>query len=247
MDLFSFFSRSPEKQIARARKKVKEPHGDPAVRMSAAQRLLEMKSPEALLALLDRFTINVSPSSRDEQEKLETLSWIVKTGDEAIEPLIKFLKQERQIYWPVRALRKILSEDEFSQKIGQVLRFHWEHPPASSDPKSQLIRLLEDVQSPQLLENVKPFLEDEADDTRLASLDYLFSYPEEETRQAIFQCYLDSVDRPRVRGYILGVISERQWSVRGFRPKIEESLPTGYTISRDGKIKSVGQIHTQRE
>ena len=36
MDLFSFLSRSPEKQVARLRKKVKEPHGDSSVRMSAA-------------------------------------------------------------------------------------------------------------------------------------------------------------------------------------------------------------------
>ena len=95
MELFSLFRSSPEKQIERARKKVREPHGDPATRMNAAHRLGEMGTPEALLALLDRFTINVSPSGQDEQEKEEVLSWIVQMGKKAVPPLVQFLKREK--------------------------------------------------------------------------------------------------------------------------------------------------------
>lgn len=238
MDLFSLFRSSPERQIERARKKVREPHGDPATRMNAAQRLGEMGTPEALLALLDRFTINVAPSGQDEQEKEEVLSWIVQMGEKAVPPLVQFLKRERQVYWAARALRETVKEEEFAEKINGVLRDHWENPPASSDPTAQLIRLL-GVRSPQLAATVALFLGDEADDIRLAALDYLFDQSEEPARELSLECYLDSEDRPRVRNHILERFAEEGWSVKGFRPKIEDTLPEGYKLTRDGKVKTV--------
>ena len=105
------------------------------------------------MALLDRFTINVSPSGQDEQEKEEVLSWIVQMGEKAVSPLVQFLKRERQVYWAVRALRETVNEEEFAEKINGVLQDHWENPPASSDPTAQLIRLL-GVRSPQLMDTV---------------------------------------------------------------------------------------------
>lgn len=239
MDLFSLFRSSPEKQIEKMRKKVREPHGDPATRMNGAHRLAEMGTPEALLALLDRFTINVSPSSQDEQEKEEVLSWIIQMGEKAVPPLVQFLKRERQVYWAMRALRETLEEEEFSEKINGVLKDHWENPPASSDPTAQLIRLLE-VESSQLVDTVTLFLGDEADDVRLAALDYLFDRSEDRSRESALECYLDSEDRPRVRNHILERFAQEGWSVKGFRPKVEETLPEGYALTRDGKVRMVG-------
>ena len=159
MDLFSLFRSSPGKQIERFRKKVREPHGDPATRMNAALRLREMGTAESFLALLDRFTINVSPSNQDEKEKEEILSWIIQMGEEAIDPLLRFLKRERQIYWAVKALRESVSEQKFAEKMIEVLMDHWKSPPASSDPTTQLIRLLEGVRTPELVSTTQLFLE----------------------------------------------------------------------------------------
>ena len=241
MDLFSLFGSSPEKQIERSRKKVKEPHGDPATRMNAALRLREMGTPESILALLDRFTIDVSPSGQDEEEKEEVLSWISQMGEEAVEPLVRFLKRERQLYWPVKALRESIPGQAFAEKMNEVLMDHWENPPASSDPTAQLIRLLEGVRTPELVSTIGLFLEDQADDVRLAALDYLFTQDGDEIRETILECYLDSQERPRVQGHILNGFVEHGWSVKGFRAKVEETLPDGYNLTRDGLVKPVGK------
>jgi len=134
-----------------------------------------------------------------------------------------------------------VTEEEFAEKMSEILRDHWDSPPASSDPTAQLIRLLE-VQSSQLVDTVRLFLGDEADDVRLAALDYLLDRSEEQARQEALECYLDSEDRPRVRSHILELFAEKGWRVRGFRPKIEDTLPEGYTLTRDGRIKKVGSI-----
>ena len=241
MDILSIFRTSPEKQIRKARKRVKEPHGDAAVRINAARRLWEIGTPESILALLDRFTITSSPLVHDEEEKEDVLAWIVELGPMGVPPLKTFLKHERQVYWPVRALREILSEEELTASINEILRYHWEYPPASSEPKAQLIRLLDELHSPELLQTMRLFLEDEDDDVCLGTLDYLFSQSEEEVREAILQCYLDSEDRPRVRAGILERLAEAGWRVRGHRSQVEESLPEGYTLTRDGTVKTMGR------
>lgn len=239
MDLFSRFSRSPAKQIERLRKKVREPHGDPANRINAAIRLHEMGTQEAYLALLDRFKIYVSPSRQDEEEKDELLDRIAATGTEIVPALIQFLKRERQTYWPVEALRRILSDEELQEKLVELLEHHWESPPASSDPIAQLVRSLGELRSARLLEVVRRFLDSEDDDVLLAVLEYLFAGVEEVERDRVIECYLSVPDRPRVRTYILDRMAEKRWSVRGHKPKVEESLPEGFGLTREGVLKKI--------
>jgi len=241
MDLISFFRPSPERQIERLRKKVKEPHGDPSTRINAAHRLLEMGTEPAIFALLDRFKISASPSRQDDEEKEEVLGWIVGLGDTAVPPIVRFLKRERQVYWPFRALQSILPTDQIAKVGEELLQYHWENPPASPDPTAQLVRLMEGLHTPSLKTTIENYLEHEDDDVRLAALDYFFKRPEDEAREPVLKCYLDSEDRPRIRAHILDRLIDLGWSVRGFRPKIEETLPEGYFLTRDGTVKAISR------
>jgi HEAT repeat protein len=240
MDILALFRRSPEKQIQRLRKKVKEPHGDASVRENAARRLFEMGTTPAIRALLDRYTINVSPSSQDEREKSDVYSWLVQLGSDAVPPIMDYLKNERFVYWPFRALRGILEGSELIEEVQKLLRFHWEHPPASAYPKAQIIRSLEDLHSPELEETVRLFLDDEDDDVRLEAIEYLMRRPEEDSRKWILETYLKSEDRPRIQNQILDRLVEKGWTVRGYRPAVEASLPEAFTLTREGRVRRVG-------
>ncbi len=240
MDLLSFFRPSPQQQIERLRKKVKEPHGDPANRINAARKLRDMGTEESILALLDRFSIAASPSRQDEEEKEEVLSWLIQLGDRAVPSVVRFLKRQRQVYWPFRALHSYLSSEQLAEKIEEILKYQWENPPASSDPTAQLIRLADSLHSPALRKTIELFLEHEDDDVLLAALDYLFKLDDEESRNLILECYLASLERPRIKAQVLDRLSELGWSVRGYRPKVEETLPEGYFLTRDGALKKIG-------
>ncbi len=241
MDFLSIFRVSPERQIAKARKRVKEPHGDASVRIGAAQKLHEMGTSEALRALLDRFQIAVSPSVQDEQEKEQVLAWVVVHGKTAVQPLIQFLKTERQVYWPLRALREILTREELISRLEELLRHHWENPPASPEPQAQMIRSLGELHSPGLEGIVRLHLEERDDDIRLSSLDYLLELPEQDAREAILECFLHSEDRPRIRAHLLEQLEKNGWKVKGYRRKIEDSLPEEYALTRDGQIRRIGR------
>jgi HEAT repeat protein len=241
MNLLSLLRPSLSQQIARLRKKVKEPHGDPATRINAGRRLIEIGNEEALLALLERFTISASPSRQDDEEKDEFLRWVVAKGEHAVPALVRFLKRERQVYWPFRALRSILPPDRLAETVEQLLRYHWENPPADPDPTAQIIRSAEGLHTETLEKTIALFLANEDDDTCLAAVDYLFKRNEEEAREKILQTYLDAEERPRIRAHILERLAESGWSVRGFRPRIEETLPDGYVLTRDGTVKLMGR------
>lgn len=241
MDILSLFRSSPERQIEKLRKKVKEPHGDASVRINAAQRLFEMGTDASLVALLDRFTISVSPSIQDEQEKEEVCSWLVRKGHASIPAIITFLKNQRAVYWPAKALREILGDADFAERVAQILDFHWENPPASAYPKAEIIRSAREVSSPELLRAVKNFLQDDDDDVRLAAVEFLMDHDDDEIRMAILDCYAEAEDRPRIRVQILEHFAVKEWSVRGQRPIVEESLPEGFSLTRDGKVKKVGR------
>jgi hypothetical protein len=199
-----------------------------------------MGTASAIRALLDRYTINVSPSSQDEREKTEVCSWLVRMGPEAVPPIIDYLKNERSVYWPIRALRGILEGKELIEEVQKLLQFHWENPPASAFPKAQILRSLEGLYSPELEETVRLFLEDEDDDVRLGAIEYLLERPEEEARKWILETYLNSEDRPRIQNQILEHLLDKGWTVRGYRPAVEASLPDAFTLTRDGRVKRVG-------
>ena len=105
----------------------------------------------------------------------------------------------------------------------------------------RLVRFMEGIYTPSLKKIVENYLEHEDDDVRLAALDYFFKRPEEEAREPVLKCYLDSDDRPRIRAHILDRLIDLGWSVRGFRPKIEEALPEGYFLTRDGTVKAISR------
>ena len=241
MDFLSIFRASPERQIAKARKRVKEPHGDASVRIGAAQKLYEMGTSEALRALLDRFQIAVSPLVQDEQEKEQVLAWVVVHGETTVPPLMQFLKTERQVYWPLRALREILTREELISRLEELLRHHWENPPASPEPQAQMIRSLGELHSPGLEEIVRLHLEERDDDIRLSALDYLLALPEQDVREAILGCFLHSEDRPRIRAHLLEQLEKNGWKVKGYRRKIEDALPETYALTRDGQIRRIGR------
>ncbi|HSR51403.1 MAG TPA: hypothetical protein VLV83_11285 [Acidobacteriota bacterium] len=238
--LTSLFDRSPEKQVERLRKKAREPHGEAANRINAVQRLLEMGTPLSYKGALDRFKISVSPGTQDEQEKEQLLGWIEQIGDDMVEPLMNFLRTERQVYFPLEGLRRILPEEEYRAKLVDWLHYQWKNPPSSSDPIAQVLKAVNNVErSPELDEAVELYLEDDDDDVLLAAMDYYFAHDDQSRREKILEAYLECADRPRVRAWVLERLAETEWTVKGYRPAVEETLPDDYKLTREGVLKKL--------
>jgi HEAT repeat protein len=83
---------------------------------------------------------------------------------------------------------------------------------------------------------LKQFLRDDDDDVRIAAVEAIAEVGED-MREALLEACLESCDRPRIRIKICEVFADRDWPVKGYRPKVEQALPEGFHVTAKGLIR----------
>ena len=238
--LDSLFSRNAGPSAFRLRRALKhatETHGDPATRVAALDRLAGWGTPEAIAALLRRFTIQVPQGSMDLEEKQYTVRLLAQMGKPAVEPILRYLHSQGEVTWPVRALREILPPEEFHAALKNVLDRLGSGYTRWPEAKTVFIAHLPDEAFPMMRETVLRILEDENDDVCIAAADYLARNGDDEVREHLIEAFLNSESRPRVRGRILDHFCDREWPVKGYRKKVEEAIPEPFYLTSRGTVK----------
>jgi HEAT repeat protein len=238
--MFDFLKRNQApsaKQIDKVVKRLTEPQGEDAPRIEAAEKLAEWGTPDALYGLLKRFTISSKVMEHDVEQKRMVVRMLVEKGQDAVEPILRFLGTHHNVEWPVRALSQILTREELVPKLVQAL----EKVAAASaftppEHKSDLIRAMRGHVSPEIAEVLRQFLSDDDDDVRIAAIDAIAEVGES-MREALLEAFLEAGDRPRIRIKIAETFADHEWPVKGYRPKIEETLPEGFHLTAKGLIR----------
>ena len=235
--LFSTQPDPSERQIQRALKQVIQMHGEAATRVAAMERLASWRTPEAATALLRRFTVQTPQASMDLEEKQYAVRLLVEMGKSAVQPILNYLNAEPDVTYPVRALRDILSPDEFHKCLMDILASLSTGYTRWPEAKAVFIAHLSDEAFPQVAETVFRSLEDEDDDVCIAAIDYLARNGDETIREKLIQAFLEAESRPRVRGRILDHFCEKEWPVKGYRKKMEEAIALPFYLTSKGTVK----------
>jgi len=237
--MFDFLKRNQPspKQIDKLVKRLTEPGGEDGPRIEAAEKLSEWGTAEALYALLKRFTISSKVITGDIEEKRMVVRMLVEKGKKAVDPILRFLGDHHQVEWPVQALSEILPREELVPKLVDIL----EKVAASSEftppeHKSDLIRAMRGHVSPEIATVLRRFLSDDDDDVRIAAIEAI-SEVGEEVREPLLEAFLEADDRPRIRIKIAEMFADHEWPVRGYRPRIEETLPEGFHLTSKGVVR----------
>jgi len=236
-NLFSGKSGPSDHQIRRAIKQATQPHGDASTRLSAMERLSNWRTTESAAALLRRFTIQVPQASMDQDEKQYAVRLLVQMGTVAVEPIIRFLKTEPEVTWPVRALRDILPPEEFRSRLKDLLAEMANVYTRWPEAKVVIIQHLSHEGFSSLRPIVLQYLQDEDDDVCIAAVDYIARNGDEEIREKLLETFLSYESRPRVRGRILDILCELEWPVKGYRKKVEEAIAEPFYLTSKGTIK----------
>src|SRR5580700_4777688 len=77
-------------------------------RQEAIQALAEMATPDAVEALLKRFTFHMDPSITDQEEKDSAFRGILRAGPDAIEPVRAFAGKAESLAWPMKIMKELL-------------------------------------------------------------------------------------------------------------------------------------------
>jgi HEAT repeat protein len=242
MALFGLFgSKDDPAAIKRLVTKVTQKFGPPEDRQAAAERLFELKTPDALTGLLQRFTVRVDPTIVDDEQKQYVCDAMVEAGQVAVEPLKKFIvHQDSPPTWALKALEQIVPAEDTVTTILEALERIGPKYTRDPDKKITLLRHLEPSEDARIPARILPFLEDPSEDVRIATLAVLQLRPDESAREPVINVLLKSVEErsERLRRAAAEALVKAGFSVKGQRPAVEAALPPGYTIDKEGKIHS---------
>ena len=237
--MFDFLKRTPGTQVDKLIKKLTESAGEDGPRIEAAERLDEIDTPEATYALLKRFTMSSKVISGDVEEKQMIVRMLVDKGEDAVEPILKFMKAHHQVEWPVRALTQILPQEEWVPRLVTVLEDVARNPFTSPEHRTSLIKAMHGHITPEIADILKKTLEDEDDDVAIAAIQAIAELGEE-VREPLLELFIRVENRPRIRIAVAELCADREWPVKGYRPSVEAVLPDEFHLTAKGFIRRKG-------
>lgn len=209
-------------------------------RQEAIAELCKLKSPEAVEALLRRFTFNSDPSITDQEEKDTAFEGIIATGREAIAPVRAFAAKAESLSWPMRILKELLSEEEMVEELVTWLA-KWDTEYAKFiDPKLQILATLEDYRHEKIRSAVEPFLQDVNEPARFHAVATTFAQQDPAATASLLALLLEE-ESVRVRTKIADGFAAQKWEIpEDQRDAVRKVLPFQYGVDGSGYITRRG-------
>lgn len=226
-------------KLPRLQKKAMEKFGPPENRQGAIEELGELRTEEAVDALLLRYTFRVDPGITDDEEKARVLALIVQAGPVALPAVKRFILGRDEISWPLRALADLLPEAEVVKFLVEVARKVSSEYSRVPEKKVLLLHALMAHKSAEITPAVLPFLEDMDDEVQIAAAEVIARQQDPQGREPLIQYFLKAheTSNARVREALAGLLADTPWDVKGYTPKVEAALPPSYKLDSKGKVQ----------
>ncbi len=244
MGLFDrFFSKESKEErfIKKHTARVLQKYGQKELRQESLFALANKGTPEAIYALLQRFTYTHPETIIDEKEKAIVIGLLEKLGPEvAGPPLRRYLEDPRQteVSMALIALEELEGPEATAAEIIKILE---ETDPAdvwATDRKLQLVNQLANYEDPKSIPVLLKFLQDANDDVVFRCIDVLDQIAEDDDiREPIVNLLRDEDTSARIVDRILELVLKRKWFLGPYRDEIEPHLPEGYFFDKRGNIK----------
>ncbi|MBN1655531.1 MAG: HEAT repeat domain-containing protein [Deltaproteobacteria bacterium] len=203
-------------------------------RWESIQTLIKVGTPEAVEALLPRFTFYVEPSITDEEEKDAAFAGIVGLGEVALAPVILFLQKAESISWPVKMLDKLAPADFVISKLLELLEAMDTEYERDPQRKIQILATFEERTDSRVIDAVTRFLKDANETVRFTAVGALFAQEEvARCRQELVDCLCDE-ESLRIRNRILQGFCDRDWEIGARKEEVINNLPAGYYLDPKG-------------
>lgn len=202
-------------------------------RQEALAALAEMKTAEAVAALLKRFTFVTDPSITDQEEKEIAFQGILGAGAEAVEPVRAFGAKAESLAWPMKILKELLEDDAYVDELLGFLK-EWDTEYAKFiDPKVQLLVALEEHKHPKIREAVQPFLEDVNETARFHAVGATFHQDDASAAPDLAKMFPEE-ESFRVKNRLAEGLATRGWTIpEELRAAVKSALPNGYYLDGD--------------
>lgn len=205
-------------------------------RMEAVEVLKEIGTPHAIYSLAQRFSSTSENLGVDQEEKQYVRDVLIGFGDKAIEPVIRYIRSYDKVTWAIQVLEKLQPREQLVPFLFEIL--HEGDPIYIRGEKAiQIIKALEQIEDPTVVEGVIPCLQSPDDTVRSATVECLEKKADLQAREPFLDALINAEeDSARVRTRIAEALQRLSWEVKGFRKKVAEVLPEGFRVTSKGKV-----------
>lgn len=236
MGLLDFFGKkSGPAAIKKHATRVANKRSHAADRYESLRALAEMKTSDAIAALLMRFTYTTDPTITDQEEKDYAYRCIVEAGEVAIEPARAFLRQQDSISWPMKVLRTLLEEREVVAELLSVLETMDTEYERDPQKKVQVLACLEDFRDDRIAAAVTRFLDDVNETSRLHACATLLAQQRAAEHFERLRTHYLTEESVRVRARILDGLIAADAGFEADLDAVRGKLPAGYVLDSKGK------------
>lgn len=201
-------------------------YAQPDVRMRELERLVADGRPEALLGALKRLASNSQGHIADEDEKQWVEDAMARAGQSAVAPLESYIKKEKQLTYALRALSRILGDEE---AVGRLVNILSEMSPSNwqkSEAKLQLVwQLAPFVTDARVSAVFLGYLNDHSDDVQWAILEALADQAKKETSERALA--------PKVVATLTSLVCDPATSLRIAKRAASLLVETGAALPSD--------------
>jgi hypothetical protein len=236
MGLFDIFGDREKKAIKKHAARVANKRSQSPERWDSIKALGQMRTREAVEALLVRFSFRIDPSISDQEEKDLVLDGVVAAGEAAVEPVMALMKSAESIAWPLRILAKLLPEERVTTELLSLLVAMDTEYERDPQKKREVLGELENRVDPRIADAVTRFTEDVNEACRFHAYGALIAQGEVASRVELLADGVRREESMRVRARILDSLAKAELKLPGEPPK--GGLPVGYSIAKDGTIKT---------
>ncbi len=236
MGLFDFLTgtKDVQKSIDKIRRRLMDQYRQSHERYAAMDELVKIGTPEALEALLQRFTLRVSGPTIDEEEKAACHDLIARFGEEAIGPLQRFIATNDAVYFPLKALREIAGDDVAVDALLAAIEGTDPGYHEGLDRLREIVSNLRDFQHDRVRAALAQLATSRASEIRFYALDGLATYPPEQVAEVFAQRMLDPEETMRVKSLAYELALENALPLAPWATELAPLLPKSYRLNESG-------------
>jgi hypothetical protein len=242
MGLFDFFSKAtPESVIQKHAPRIASKRTQNPDRWDSIQAVGKLRSAAAVEALLPRFTFYVDPSITDGEEKDEAFRYVLETGEQAIEPVLKFMAKAESLAWPLKILERVASAERVVEELLALLGKMGTDYERDPSRKLAILSTLEERADPRIVAAVLPFVADANDEARFFAVGALARQADPSPAQPALEKLLLTEESVRTKARTLELFAAQGWALgEATRSAVQRTLPAGFALGPDGVPKRRG-------
>ncbi len=238
MGFFDFLFGGDEAQLKRHARRMVNLNAQAEDREMSAAWLAENGSPEAVQALLNRFTVKYEQGMKDAAEKEMVYRLLIDLGSKVVDPVRDWARANQNFAQALRIVEHFEGPEAAVQLLLEMLQT--EDDPFKPEKKRQILIHLADFRDDRIAEGVKAALRDFDEGVRYAACDALLAQDgTEEMRQVLATVLADpEEDSNRMKVRIAESFHQRGWPLGEHAAAIAEYPPHGWSVQGERIVPS---------